>query len=102
MQTARDCRQFSPWACKQPEAVDNFHHGHAKSLRLSAIFIMGMQAARDCRQFSPWACKQPEAVGNFHHGGAGKPETVRTFHHGGNPEIGSVLKTGVTFREKMF
>ena len=48
-----------PEKCSEPEAVGDFHHGHAnslrrpaifvgagaQSLRLSAVFIMGMQTA---------------------------------------------------------
>ena len=93
----------------EPETVSNFHHGAAQSLRrptifvkggaqslrLSAIFIMGvprafgewraqkMPKAFDCRRFYDMGCKQPETSPNFRAGGCSEPETVGNVQHGG-------------------
>ena len=65
----------------EPEAVGNFHHGGAQSLRrpaifvsagarclrLSAIFIMACAEPETSRDFRPRGRTEPEAVGNFQH-----------------------------------
>ena len=55
--------------CSEPEAVGNFHHGSAQSLRRPALFVRGVQSLR----------RQPETVGKFIMGGCSEPETSRNF-----------------------
>ena len=72
--------------CSKPEAVGNFHHGGAKSLRRSTILVNG----------EPRTCTEPETVGNFHHGGAQSLRRPTIFVNGMHKKYQSLKRSAIS------